>query len=618
MNKFFSDENKEKAYSLKAPLLLITFFAILAYVPFVPFMGFYSEDFFFSYIGHFYGADGLIKSLSIDRPFNGYLLALFYSFFKDNVFLWHIFVFFIRLIGGFTLFFTYLKIWPKRVSEVTLIVLLFLIYPGFLQQSLPLGYSIWITNLTIWILSLFCSVYAIKSKEKTKQILLTLTALILQINSFLQLEFFIGLEILRLLLITFILENEISLKTISKTVRNWIPYLVSITLFVLWRILIFKSTRQVTDINWVTQTYYTNPIWILKIPLELTFSFIQSIVFAYFIPSLINFIRLPLIYSFITLFAGIFSGLVIYNYLKTIPENEQVLSNRNKDAKKFGKQILLIGVITIIGALIPIILAGRFVRAYLVYDRYIITTMIGASLMLIGFLFFALPRTLRRWIIISLVSLSIIAHILNGFYRIDYWDKQKDLWWQFYWRAPKIENNAMLILDFPKVTEDTPFRAVINKVQWYRFYWVEEQIWTAGNLFFNYDNPPSDHFHGDFLKDPGIAKKIKEGVVEKFNNRNIIYTRDFKKSLIVTTPSDISCLKVVDSKLIKDEPSSVPPREIFGSEPQHGWCYYFQKASLARQLKDWGKLRKLKEEVTSKNLKPKDPSEWLPFTQDMR
>ena len=175
----------------------------------------------------------------------------------------------------------------------------------------------------------------------------------------------------------------------------------------------------------------------------------------------------------------------------------------------------------------------------------------------------------------------------------------------------------MLILYFPPITEDVPFKEIINKVRWYRFYWAEEQIWTAGNLFFNYNNPPIDHFHGDFLRDKDILKKIKEKSVEEINNRNIIYSRDFKNSVIITTPSDTSCLWVLDNKrgefptnadellissivysdtdnLIGKKTPDIPPREIFGSEPAHGWCYYFQKASLARQLKDWSKLRKLK------------------------
>jgi hypothetical protein len=71
------------------------------------------------------------------------------------------------------------------------------------------------------------------------------------------------------------------------------------------------------------------------------------------------------------------------------------------------------------------------------------------------------------------------------------------------------------------------------------------------------------------------------------------------------------CLKIVDAhtdrrlpqkpKFISDmmplsnlgwilptaSPSADPPEGIFGPEPEQGWCYYFERAELARQAGDW-------------------------------
>jgi hypothetical protein len=35
------------------------------------------------------------------------------------------------------------------------------------------------------------------------------------------------------------------------------------------------------------------------------------------------------------------------------------------------------------------------------------------------------------------------------------------------------------------------------------------------------------------------------------------------------------------------------PKQIFGSEPEPGWCYYFEKAELARQLENWAEVARL-------------------------
>jgi hypothetical protein len=53
------------------------------------------------------------------------------------------------------------------------------------------------------------------------------------------------------------------------------------------------------------------------------------------------------------------------------------------------------------------------------------------------------------------------------------------------------------------------------------------------------------------------------------------------------------------------------PTSIFGSEPQHDWCYYYQKADLARQFQDWHQIGELGDEARAKGLAPADKSEWL-------
>lgn len=623
-----------KKQSLILSLLLITFLSLLSYATLIPSLGFYNEDFFFGYVAHFYGIEGILKALAVDRPFNGYLLALYYSLLRDNVFFWHFFIFLVRLLGGYALFFLLKKIWPDKLLVVTSITILFLLYPGFLQQPLPLGYGVWITTLTIWVLSLAFTVLALRTTNKIKFIFFILISIVIQINSFLQLEFFIGMEALRLLIITYILQKKISFKTIKKTLLYWSPYIIALLLFILWRIFIFKSTREVTDINWVVKTFYFNPAWITKIPLEIIQGFAQSIIFSYFIPSIINFIRIPLHYAVVSIIFGVTSGILAYFVFKKIKED-------NYNHKTFGKQLFLIGLVSVLIGLITIIISGRVVRVYYAHDRYTLPLIIGVCFIIVGFLLFKIPQAIHKWILITLISLSVTSNLMNGFYRVDNWQKQKNLWWQLHWRAPQIKDNAMLILDFPPIENNNIFKNIINKTRWYQFYWVDYQVWTPGSFFFKFDNLPEKHFRGDLLAEKDIIYKIKNNIVETYVDRDIPYIRDFHNTVVVTVPGDSSCLWVLDkdrnelpfyasellkssisysdvNKLVKSDIPIKPPEEIFGAEPPHDWCYFFEKASLARQLKNWDKLFQLKKEVIQKNLKPKDPNEWLVFEDNIR
>jgi len=57
------------------------------------------------------------------------------------------------------------------------------------------------------------------------------------------------------------------------------------------------------------------------------------------------------------------------------------------------------------------------------------------------------------------------------------------------------------------------------------------------------------------------------------------------------------------------------PTDVFGSEPPHEWCYYFQKADLARTFEQWDEVIQLWNEASDKNLQARYGPEYLPFIE---
>jgi hypothetical protein len=55
--------------------------------------------------------------------------------------------------------------------------------------------------------------------------------------------------------------------------------------------------------------------------------------------------------------------------------------------------------------------------------------------------------------------------------------------------------------------------------------------------------------------------------------------------------------------------------KIYAPEPAHGWCYYFQKADLARQMRDWQTVAKLGDEAFALDDYPNDPIERFVFIE---
>jgi hypothetical protein len=64
-----------------------------------------------------------------------------------------------------------------------------------------------------------------------------------------------------------------------------------------------------------------------------------------------------------------------------------------------------------------------------------------------------------------------------------------------------------------------------------------------------------------------------------------------------------------------NESFQVPPAIPFGSHPPHGWCFYYEKASYARQLGNWDDVLSLGEQAISQGFFAKDQIEWMPFLQ---
>ncbi|HZW03334.1 MAG TPA: hypothetical protein VFF68_05380, partial [Anaerolineaceae bacterium] len=136
--------------------------------------------------------------------------------------------------------------------------------------------------------------------------------------------------------------------------------------------------------------------------------------------------------------------------------------------------------------------------------------------------------------------------------------------------------------------------------------------------------------------EPSTALQVQRGEMGQRAYRTISFQRDFSKALIASIPNNASCLHVhngsqVETTLAEDpvlqsvaayshaarimtgESSGQVPEQIFGPEPEHGWCYYYQKASLARQTGDWQQIASLASEAAERELSPGNPVEWLPF-----
>jgi hypothetical protein len=156
------------------------------------------------------------------------------------------------------------------------------------------------------------------------------------------------------------------------------------------------------------------------------------------------------------------------------------------------------------------------------------------------------------------------------------------------------------------------------------------------NIIYN-DVPNTLRIYAEVLY-PGSVIQVFRGAIEHRYIRNTEFERDYNNALVVSLPSPASCVHVIDGgrpELSVDEPPIVdwvasyshiqqvktdgiparPPEIIFGQEPPHTWCYYYQKMSLARQRGVWDEVVALGEEALNASFEPLDQSEWMPLLE---
>jgi hypothetical protein len=81
--------------------------------------------------------------------------------------------------------------------------------------------------------------------------------------------------------------------------------------------------------------------------------------------------------------------------------------------------------------------------------------------------------------------------------------------------------------------------------------------------------------------------------------------------------SDAMSLSRLDLIIPDAIPPAQPPLHILGPEPEHEWCYYFEKADLARQIGDWDRVTALGERAfqLDERLYPVNAPEYLPYIE---
>ncbi len=604
---------------LMATLVLIII-AALAYLPLINKIGYTHDDWYLMSSAETYGPAVFHPIYSVDRPLRAYMLEAAYGLFGGNVVLYNLSAWVFRVLSA--LFFLWLleMLWPNRTRWTFLMALFYLIYPGFLSQQNGIDYQSQLLSLALATLSLALTAHTFFVSNPWLKISEIVVAILFGMVYLGLVEYEVGFELIRLMIIFLLAARAVpDLRgRILATMKAWLPYLLIFLGFGGWRVFFFQSERGATDVNLQFENLRLYPVqtvfhWAVQVAQDL-FDVILS---AWVIP----FSQLASHIQGWGLFIAIaVAGVVIFILIKLYDRDVPLQSS----AGSFTQEALWLGLLGAVAGLIPIAMVNREV-AFPSFSRYSLVSSVGVAIFIVAVLTAIRGRTFRIVIASVLVLIAMLTHHANSVQFAQETAVVQNFWWQLSWRIPQLAQRTTLIGNYPTVA-------------------IEEDyfVWGPANLIY-YPKEQISESMGPAIFAAVLNKSTVEKVLAKerqeFDNRkNIITYKNYRNILILSQPDIHSCVHVINGlqpefsdweldaireigpfseveHIQMDETAHTPPTIVFGPEPLHGWCYYYQKADLARQRGNWREVVEAGDEAFKNDFAPNDVIEWMPFLQ---
>jgi hypothetical protein len=618
-----SENRQRKQFWVFVALLLVA--SALTYLPLVNRIGYLNDDWYLMYDAHTQGPGFFHEVYQSDRPARAYVLGAAYSLFGDNTLYYHLSGYVFRLLSAIALFWILEQLWSGRKATNFSAALLFLLYPGFLSQVNPIDYQSQLLSLCLAMVSIALTIKAIQTSNLASRVVLTILSILLGIEYLALVDYFIGLEVLRLALVLLLVlrtKGATLKQKLTQTFLCWLPFAAAPGGFLLWRLFFFETGRRATDVGFQLGQLFSSPLvglWWLVYLVQDVFNVLLA---AWGYPLYTIAYQMRLRDTLIGFGLAAFVVLLVVIGLRW--GRDDASETEATSSPGWMREECWLGSVTILGTLLPVILANRHI-VFPDLSRYALAPSVGVVILLMGIISQVTSRPLQITLVGFLVAVSVLTHYANAVRAADETAVIRDFWWQVAWRAPDIRPETTLTASYPGVG-------------------IQEDyfVWGPANLIYypekQEQRPIEIKLPAAVLTNDVVLKIITGKGVETPERRGNTLTRDFDNVLFLVQTTPDSCVRIIDGdapelsssdiyrtmvvapysqldNVLPDAAFHTPPRSIFGAEPPHDWCYYYQKAALARQRGDWEAIQALYQKARGLGLYPNDSVEWMPFVQ---
>lgn len=606
-------------------ILFLLLISAVVYLPRIGDLTYYRDDWYYIYDGMIGGAKVFHEMFRIDRPARGFFFEWYFSTLGANPLPWHIGAFLWRGLSAIGALWLFNILWRDARKFNFIAALLFAIYPGYFWWISPIEYQPMIASLALQVFSIAFTLKAIQSQNSTAKIAYTFASILTGWAYIFLVDYAIGMEAFRLICV-YLLVNRSGQADLWKralaTLKAWAWTVVIPLGFIVWRAFFFTNERRATDIGGQLSVFLGNPAattihWLF----QLYNSLLNISVLAWInqFPAFIQGIRLRDTAVGLML-AIIVVLLVVFAQKRIGPTDDE----KDDGAGQFqaGKEALMLGGLGMVFGVLPVIMANRYVNITF-FSHYGLPASLAAAVFMVALLALLSSRRVCSTVLYGVIGFAVLAHYGIAHHAVTEMSALEKFWWQVSWRVPAIQAGTTLVVNYPLSGMGG-----------------EYGLMEAANVIYFPDETGEIPVHyplsGLTLSSINLPDILDGSLYRETSYRSHTVNFDYGNILLISQPTVGSCVHIIDGRqplismydtvevslaapssnienVVADAVPAVPQKFIFGSEPEHNWCYYFQKADLAVQLGDWETAAGLGDEAMRLRLSPEDRAEWMPF-----
>ena len=601
-------------------------FLIILFLSFglmIPWLGHEFDEWHFVYYAT-RGAQGLTEIFNYDgHPQAVWSYIPSFDLLGYNPVAWHLYSLLWRWLAVLSFWLCLKRIWPDYHRQTFFTSALFAIHPVFTLQIFPISfYEIWLGYVLLFLSFLF-TILAVQDLKRSR--IFTIISVALALGHIFTSEYTWFVELMRPALIWLALpSDERPGKKIIHIAKTWVPTGAIFVSAVVWRGFFYTPLRKSFQVQ---SDLFADPI---RTILAWTANFLPDasivLVTSWYKTFSSEYVYLARPFNLALILLLILILIAGSMYLRQVDRLSQ-------NPEQWSTQAVFLGLPSLLFGILPFYIASYSIQwTEPPYNSRLALGMLpGAALISVAVIERIVSKqNHKKFMILMILGAAITWHIryTNDYRKV--WEYQSNFLQQLIWRAPGIEGNTALFVWQPSLPdignseanfafygdfslslavnslyEPNPVAAENRLSYWYYF--------VSGESATGMDNSPLRMEHATTYFE-GNSSDSLFFYYDPRNDRclHLVTPEDQYYKQYPGTIKEIASQVAVD-RILPETRQNINLRDDIFNSGKKTWCYFYQKAELARQYQQWDEIKPLWNGAVSNNLQTTIGVEYIPF-----